>query len=370
MKVVLFNYNNYICRKNDRIMGFIMIERDLEKTEKKRNPNIELLRFVLMVAICVWHTFVHGYDYKNMSDLLIPEVNHLYFMGVCVPAVDTFMLISGFFCINYSIKKLFRFIIQALLISNLVCFVKFFLFGAPLSFYDQLLPISSGISWWFFKVYIVIFLLSPIINNGIKQIDTKTFGRILVYLFFIHCVVQFKLGMGGANFTIMLLIYLLGCYLNKVNFRLSRLQSFLMWFVSFLLFIIIMLYFYRKNDYSSIWHMMEYNNLLVVSMAISIFYFVLSFEEGFLSNLCLFLGRHSFSIYLFSEMIGVGLYTYWGNILEKFNAFIFVISVMIFSLLVEGVDIYLQKLLSYIQLLTIKICNYFFDLSSSNMNSN
>ena len=37
----------------------------LEKTGINRNPNIELLRFVLMVAICVWHTFVHGYDYKN-----------------------------------------------------------------------------------------------------------------------------------------------------------------------------------------------------------------------------------------------------------------------------------------------------------------
>ena len=346
-----------------------MIERNSEKTGKNRNPNIELLRFVLMVAICVWHTFVHGYDYKNMSDNLIPEINHLCFMGVCVPAVDTFMLISGFYGINYSMNKLFRFIIQALLISNLVYWVRFFCFGGTLSFYNQLLPISSGISWWFFNAYIVIFLLSPIINHGIKQIETKLFGRILICLFFIHCVVQFKLGMGGANFTIMLLIYLLGRYLHKVNFRLSRLQALLMWFMSFILFIIIMLFFYKTNDYSSIWHMMKYNNLLIVSMAISILYFVLSFEGVISTDLCLFLGRHSFSIYLFSEMIGVALYVFWGRILE-INALIFVVSIILFSLLVEVVDVYLQKLNNYLQSLITKIYNYWFVLLSNNKNSN
>ena len=95
-----------------------------QQSNNARDTNIEFLRFLLMFMICVWHTMVHGYDYKNMSDSITPDNRGIILMALCVPAVDTFMLISGYYGIKYSLDKLFRLIIQALLISNTVIFFK------------------------------------------------------------------------------------------------------------------------------------------------------------------------------------------------------------------------------------------------------
>ena len=156
-----------------------------QQSNNARETNIEFLRFLLMFMICVWHTMVHGYDYKNMSDSVMPDNRGVILMGLCVPAVDTFMLISGYYGIKYSLDKLFRLIIQALLISNTVIFIKYFFYNGNLEFYYQLFPISSE-CWWFLSVYIVIMLLSPIINGGIQLISSKQFLQILIPLFFIY----------------------------------------------------------------------------------------------------------------------------------------------------------------------------------------
>ena len=58
----------------------------------KRNASIELLRFILMIAICMWHTMVHGFNYANISMVNTPQVQHIIIMAICVPAVDTLCL--------------------------------------------------------------------------------------------------------------------------------------------------------------------------------------------------------------------------------------------------------------------------------------
>lgn len=32
-----------------------------------RNSNIELFRFILMIGICIWHMFVHGFNIKYIG---------------------------------------------------------------------------------------------------------------------------------------------------------------------------------------------------------------------------------------------------------------------------------------------------------------
>ena len=339
------------------------------KTGNKRNSNIELLRFILMIAICVWHTYVHGFDYKNMSCNIIPGRNDLLFMEICAPAVDTFILISGYYGIKFSYEKMSRYILLALLISNLVYCIRFLFFGGSLSFYNQILPVSSGFNWWFLNAYIVIFLLSPIINLGIDQIEKKLFRNLLFALFFIYFIVQYQLGMGGANFTIMFLLYLLGRYLKLSKIKLSRLQSCSIYFFSLLLLYGIIMYYYYKKDYPSIWHLLNYNNPAIVLIAVSILYYVLSFERKPISNISFFLGRHSLSIYLFSEIIGVVLYKYWAGLLN-INTTYFLSSVILFSFLVECVDVFLHKVVVGVHSLILRVFYFCIQCCHSSKNTN
>lgn len=304
----------------------------------QRETNIELLRFVLMFLICVWHTLVHGFDYKNMSDSIIPDTKGVLLMGLCVPAVDTFMLIAGFYGIKYSIDKLLRLIIHALLISNTVIIIKYIYCNGNFEFYYQLFPVSSE-CWWFLSVYIVIMLLSPIINGGIESIKPRLFLQILIPLFFIYSIVQYRLEMNtGGNLITMLLVYLLGRYLNKTSYNLTKTAALLLYFLSFASILAMMYYYYSIGRYDSIWRSLNYNNPLVILMSVSIFYFVKSIKKAILPRTALFLGRHSLSIYLFTEIIGLSLYKYWSGLFEQ-NLLLFLLSVLHCIILIEFIDV-------------------------------
>lgn len=312
----------------------------------KRNTNIELLRFVLMIAICIWHTMVHGFDFKNMSTMNIPQIQHLIMMVICVPAVDTFMFISGYYGIRFSYDKLLKLIIQAILISNIIILVRL-PFGGSLSFYDQLLPISSGLTWWFLSAYAVVMVLSPILNAGINSIESKIFRNILVMLFFVFSVVKYRLDGGGYNLITLLLIYLLGRYCNKTQLVLSRKLSIIIWAFSFSFLLLIMTYHLYYENVHSIWILLSYNNPVIILMAVSIFYFSLSFQS-YPHRWSAFLGNHSLSIYLVSEMIGITLYNTWKNLYIN-NTLIFITSIFVFALSCEFLDIPIQALNSWIR---------------------
>lgn len=312
----------------------------------RRNANIELLRFVLMIAICIWHTMVHGFDFKNMSTMNTPQIQHLIMMGICVPAVDTFMFISGYYGIRFSYDKLLKLIIQALLIANIIILVRL-PFGGSLSFYDQFLPISSGLTWWFLSAYAVVMVLSPILNAGINSIESKIFRNILVMLFFVFSVVKYRLDGGGYNLITLLLIYLLGRYCNKTQLVLSRKLSIIIWAFSFSFLLLIMTYHLYYENVHSIWILLSYNNPIIILMAVSIFYFSLSFQLN-QKKWIAFLGNHSLSIYLVSEMIGIALYNTWKNLYIN-NTLIFITSIFVFAISCEFFDIPIQALNSWIR---------------------
>ena len=75
-----------------------------------RNSKVELLRCLMMVGVCMWHVLVHGLNYTslgtNEGPISLPLVDVLLLV-VFVPAVNTFMLISGYYGISLSRKKLF-----------------------------------------------------------------------------------------------------------------------------------------------------------------------------------------------------------------------------------------------------------------------
>lgn len=96
-------------------------------TPVRRNSSIELLRIVLMLLIVVHHGIVHGLGLTALSPkfnsvlLFNPENSPIILLvnALCIVGVNCFILISGYYGIRFSKKKLW-YLISILLFYSIV----------------------------------------------------------------------------------------------------------------------------------------------------------------------------------------------------------------------------------------------------------
>lgn len=94
----------------------------------KRNTNIEILRILLMLMVCFLHLAVHGYGYFSHNTHPLNNVSDHSFLlsllvSLTIPAVNTYVLISGYFGIKFKWNSVFAFAFQALFFSFITYFI-------------------------------------------------------------------------------------------------------------------------------------------------------------------------------------------------------------------------------------------------------
>ena len=131
-------------------------------SQSVRQSNMELLRIVAMYMIVVYHTVYYVfYNYRGESPIFASLMTILHI------GVPLFVLISGYFGIKPSIKG-------GLKLYLILLFYNLSLYGVRVAYGDvvfscrELLklcfPFSIGGRWWFFKIYLMLYLFSPILN--------------------------------------------------------------------------------------------------------------------------------------------------------------------------------------------------------------
>lgn len=192
---------------------------------KVRNSNIEVLRFVLMSFILVWHTIVHGYDFKNMgTEDFLYEGNiplTFFLLSLTAPATYCFVFISGYFGMHFSLKKLLEMILWCLLTGILVMIVRGFCLGKDVELVDvvhSLFPIAS-VKWWFMTAFVQLYILSPFLNHGMKQLSENS-KVIILSLLFLLSFFQIILGKPNAGSSLwgLIFVYLWGGIYEKTDF--------------------------------------------------------------------------------------------------------------------------------------------------------
>jgi hypothetical protein len=308
-----------------------------------RNSNIELFRFILMIGICIWHMFVHGFNIKYIGiNNSFVNKEYLIYCSLLVPFVNCFMLISEFFGIRYNIHKVIKFIIQASFYYWICFFINYlYNFNLSLETFIYALPISTRL-WWFLTDYFIILLLSPFINEGINKIDKKNYSFILISLLFINSVglyiTRYSL---GSNLLSLLILYLIGRFMNKYNLVLNKKLAFYTWLLTTILLISIII---LSLEFSTkiTWLLFSYNNPLIIIQAISLLSFVLSFNKKNFKPF-IFLGGNCFAIYLLTEGVGLKLYKYWSDIYIN-NSILAISIIIICCILIIGINIVQSKL--------------------------
>lgn len=220
--------------------------------QKQRDSNIELLRIVAMFSVLLIHIDFLALGFPTVNDIrtnTFDAILRVFFQSLTVSCVDIFVFISGWFGIKPRLKGLCSYLFQ--------CF--FFLFGlymvtlalgySSLSVSGFLGCIAATNVNWFIKAYLLLYILSPILNAFVSNTSRKDFRSVLI-LFYLF---QFLYGwifksatafiQDGYSTISFIGLYLLARYLyiykpNICAWRTRRLLS----MAFFLIFIITILY--------------------------------------------------------------------------------------------------------------------------------
>lgn len=289
--------------------------------KKVRNTNIEIMRFLLMVAILVWHVIVHGYDLKDIgSDGWVCAANvplSLFLASITLPATYCFVLISGYYELHFRPRRLVELLLWCVIVSVGLMVVQKYACGIDFTIKDlwrSFFPITST-RWWFMTAYVQLWILAPFLNYGVKMLDKR---KLTILLVIIYSASLFHMMIGdfnaGSSLFGLIFIYLLGRYLKIYGIGCLRKIRWIYLF-SFVCFFGTMLTAYELFSLSGmmqrqklIFTFMGFSNPLIVVMAVCIFCFFLKlpvWENRKVNTMvapCLF-------IYLITEGVRGGHFT-------------------------------------------------------------
>lgn len=275
---------------------------------KVRKSNIELLRIIAMFLILLSHAHSRCLINYRFETPIIATLFQLLFIGVPI-----FVLISGYFGIKPSFKGIFQ--LWALLVFYKILMYVFnnvehdswsFNIREIISLFR---PFSGAVGhWWFFRVYFLLYLISPILN-WCKQGGKKKQTICLLLLGFI----TFYFGWIWANPTLndgknvinLAFIYMLGGWLkdNVVidnNNRKRIRMSFLLLYVLIALVLGISIYFASPRMYSIIIRTChQLNSPIVILTSLCVFMIFITFE--FQSKPINWIASSSVAIYAIHE---------------------------------------------------------------------
>ncbi len=190
-----------------------------------RNSNFELFRILAMFLIIL----IHLAPAVNLSDLglsgSIGDVLGAAIVGIANIGPACFCLISGYFGMKFSWKKLLKFEIMMITYSLLETFILIQIFPEEMQgsvLLEQLiksfLPFISR-KYWFYSCYLCVFLFSGYIQKFIdtlkKQELEKVIGISLLIFSVFPTVFYFEIMQdAGKGLIQMIILYLIGRYIR------------------------------------------------------------------------------------------------------------------------------------------------------------
>ena len=279
---------------------------------KNRASNIELLRLISMMMIMVLHFVGHTIN-TNASILSTEGALWNISKVLTISATSIFVLISGYFGIRFSFRKLLSLYLQCF-IWGLLGYVLYVLCSDnPLkisTLFGRLFAFTHN-KMWFVDTYLELMFLAPLLNAAIKYFSKKK------HLYFILLFAGVTLYMGycqetgedtwGTSLSHFLWLYMIARYINKyVDMAIIRCNRW-KWLCGFFGSSAITFGLAMLDAGYSLPHCLwayPYNSPWITIAAISALLFVLSFT--FESKIVNWFASSSLSCYLFQDGIYFG----------------------------------------------------------------
>ena len=213
---------------------------------KVRNSNLEILRIISMVLIVAHHYAVHGFRTIEMTYSFNRYVVGILSLGGKL-GVACFVLISGYFMVysRFTLNKLIKLIAETWFYS--VGIILLFLFVLtpvePIGLKEiikLIFPIGYG-NYWFMTDYIMLMLISPILNLTISKMGKEMHQNLLIGATILWSIMpSFVLANYGFNeLGWFVVLYFFAAYIRKyICFEKNARKHFMIAIISYSMIII------------------------------------------------------------------------------------------------------------------------------------
>jgi surface polysaccharide O-acyltransferase-like enzyme len=280
--------------------------------DRERESNLELLRLACMFYIVLLHFMEHGL--KITGHGLVDGPGTVNIAGIIsesfvVIAVNCFVLISGYFGINAKWKGIFHLWIM--------CSFYYMIFGLLDIHFNQLsvkefllhtfLPFTHTYGLWFVPCYVLLYILSPVLNKVAESVNKRQFVVLLLLISILVFYYGYLFNKWSADSKLLLFIflYLIGRFIKLHivdKHKSSRKRYFLIYLICSLMIAGIGIGILNVNNIPNKWISLfcfPYNSPLVVISAVAFFLFFRSLH--FQSKLVNWAASSAFAIYLIHE---------------------------------------------------------------------
>ena len=200
-----------------------------EKIEKKkeRNSSLELLRILCMIFIIFHHYAVHSGFAITCNSIGFNEILIKLMSTGGEMACNIFILISGYFLVEskFSFKRLLKLIIKIIVITSVIC-ISLYSFNLveynPTHLRIMLQPFFYGP--WFIVAYVMLYMISPALNEMLKKLDKSQFKKIIAILLIIKFVIP-NLTKNAWSFSAIdgfLVMYIIGAYFKLFTIETTK----------------------------------------------------------------------------------------------------------------------------------------------------
>ncbi|MCQ2137441.1 MAG: acyltransferase [Bacteroidales bacterium] len=278
---------------------------------EQRQSNIELLRIVAMMLVLILHANGIALGLPEQADCISnPGLSFLRFSieSLCIVCVNVYVLISGWFGIRTTPRKLAFLLFTCLFYSLLLTAIIWAAKGFPsISLKTLAGCFLFGQDYWFANSYLLLCIISPALNLLFEYSDRKTarftvcaFLLVMVTFGWLHTMPEFKFGYSTISF---IGLYLLGrymrCYVfdsdNKTFNKYVAIAGYLA--CSILLALMAFLVYRRGLSYVITRCVFSYLNPLTIAATVFLFLFFreMKFNSSFVNTVA----KSSFAVYLF-----------------------------------------------------------------------
>lgn len=159
-------------------------------TITKRQSNMELLRILAMFLVLLVHANYFSLGSPNIHQIQnesLDAILRIFFEAISIVCVNVFILISGWFGIKPTFKGLSNFIYQCLFFLTGLYMITIFIGVNEISLHGIAGCIFATPLNWFIKAYLLLYLLSPVLNAFIRTTSQRTFKLVLISYFAFTC---------------------------------------------------------------------------------------------------------------------------------------------------------------------------------------
>lgn len=168
----------------------------------ERQSGIELLRLVAMFMVLLLHANYISFGSPSAEDVhnhLFSSFGRILAEQLCIVAVNVYVLISGWFGIKPKTSSFIGLLTQIFTYSFIIL-LGWIIYEKPkLHFYDLAEVLVIGKQYWFVVSYLLLYLISPILNSFATTTPKETYKKVLIAYFSFEFVYGWFAGDGGFS---------------------------------------------------------------------------------------------------------------------------------------------------------------------------